>query len=120
MFAQLKCLPPKEKTFFDCVAFIFTGCILLLPQMKKKEMVMPTQIHYRIGLSLQVSFCHVLPIWEVQITAPTATANPSAAHQFTLVRSSTGCRSLYEMSCCHADIKTQFVKSARKALNAYQ
>ncbi|KAH7721970.1 RhoGEF domain-containing protein [Aphelenchoides avenae] len=105
MFAQLKCLPPKEKTFFDCVAFIFTGCILLLPQMKKKEMV---------------SFCHVLPIWEVQITASTAAANQSAAHQFTIVRTSTGCKSLYEMSCCHADIKTQFVKSARKALTAYQ
>jgi len=113
MFAHLKYLQSGDKKYSDCVAFVFTSLILILgpEQNSKKKMPRPHKI---------------LPIWEIEINeidiqkTPSISAGESNQHLFSIIHLAPGVQeNIYHISCCHVDIKTHFIKSAKKALKAH-
>uniref|UniRef100_A0A914BVI3 DH domain-containing protein n=1 Tax=Acrobeloides nanus TaxID=290746 RepID=A0A914BVI3_9BILA len=102
MFAHLKWLNADEK-YVDCVAFVFTNFIILLSESKKK--VKPHRI---------------LPIWEIEINEVENTdTEPSTQHVFTIIHMNGREDFVYQIACCHPEIKMYFIKSVKKALRAY-
>lgn len=112
MFAHLKWMQPGEKRYSDCVAFIFMSLILVLGPVEKKK-----SRQYKI-----------FPIWEIQmnesdseVTSISSTSTDPNQHHFSITHmaSSQQLPTIYNISCCHFDIKTHFIKSAKKALRVY-
>uniref|UniRef100_A0AC34QP31 DH domain-containing protein n=1 Tax=Panagrolaimus sp. JU765 TaxID=591449 RepID=A0AC34QP31_9BILA len=113
MFSHLKWLQSGDRRHSECVAFVFSSLVLILgpESTSKKKQPRPYKI---------------FPIREIQVneTIPDNLASSSdpnnPEHFFSITHSiPDSSETVYYVSCCHADIKTHFIKSVRRALKMY-
>uniref|UniRef100_A0A7E4UW46 DH domain-containing protein n=1 Tax=Panagrellus redivivus TaxID=6233 RepID=A0A7E4UW46_PANRE len=123
IFAHMKWLPPGEKRYSECAAFVFTSLILILgPQPTGKKKQRP----YKIFPITQVEITEFMPLPGADPMPPTDCENPTY-YYFSLIHNANRDKpelpadeSVYHIACCYADIKTQFVKCFKKATKLYQ
>ncbi|TKR93772.1 hypothetical protein L596_008170 [Steinernema carpocapsae] len=96
MFAHLKWLNSDDKKNSDCVAFVFATLILICPHKNKAKN------------------CRIIPIRDIEINE-SETASTNTLFVFVLIHLNAHDDIVYHLACCQAEIKTQFLKSVRKA-----